>query len=718
MHHETHARARVCVCVCVCVLFLCIVPFRFVAQFQVILCLGLQCFSREQKKYTHTKDEEGKFSKKMSLRQATHTAALPSSRSFSSSRSSSVPSTSQPSRPRAFAATGAVSSSRRKWSARRRRVDDVSTGGGEGRSLSGLRSSSSSSSSSSSVAVLFGGGDEEEDKIADKVNASANFILSPSSSSSSSSSSSALVRRRRRRRRGSWRRKATSGNKDDDGEQQQQQQQQPRGGGGDDDDDNENSTKTTVFLGVPITPETSAIALVYFVQGVIGLASLAKSFFLKDELHLSPSEAAVVTSISSLPWLVKPLWGFISDTVPLFGYKRKSYLCLMGVLGCVAWSTLSQGVAVVDNRWTASFLFAVGSLSIAFSDVLIDSIVVERARESEDNSTTGSLQSLCWGMVAFGGIASSYFSGELVEEKGSAFVFACTAVFPLLIAGAAFLVNEEKQDEMSSSIETTTVVNVVDGGECKEPETIPTVSAEEKNGGVVEAGKETLSMLWSVVKQKQIWGPALFMYLWQATPSPGSAMFYFSTNELHFSPEFLGRVSFARSLAALGGVGLYNAYFKYVPLKKMFTYSAILATALGSTQLLLVSGYNRELGISDELFALTDSAVLTVLGEISFLPVLVLAAKICPKGVEATLFASLMSLFNFGGVTSQFLGAGLTEKLGVTADNFDNLFELVTICNFTTLLPLVAIGFLNEVEQREEEGDDSDGEEGQKMIQA
>jgi hypothetical protein len=43
---------------------------------------------------------------------------------------------------------------------------------------------------------------------------------------------------------------------------------------------------------------------------------------------------------------------------------------------------------------------------------------------------------------------------------------------------------------------------------------------------------------------------------------------------------------------------------------------------------------------------------------------------------------------------------------------------LVAICNFTTLLPLVAIGFLNEVEQREEEGDDSDGEEGQKMIQA
>ena len=150
----------------------------------------------------------------------------------------------------------------------------------------------------------------------------------------------------------------------------------------------------------------------------------------------------------------------------------------------------------------------------------------------------------------------------------------------------------------------------------------------------------------------------------------------------------------------------------------MFTYSAILATALGSTQLLLVSGYNRELGISDELFALTDSAVLTVLGEISFLPGVGFSRENLSEGVEATLFASLMSLFNFGGVTSQFLGAGLTEKLGVTADNFDNLFELVAICNFTTLLPLVAIEFLNDVEQEEEGDDGADSDEGQKMIQA
>jgi hypothetical protein len=41
----------------------------------------------------------------------------------------------------------------------------------------------------------------------------------------------------------------------------------------------------------------------------------------------------------------------------------------------------------------------------------------------------------------------------------------------------------------------------------------------------------------------------------QATPSADSTMFYYYTNELHFTPEFLGRVRLAGSLASLAGVG-------------------------------------------------------------------------------------------------------------------------------------------------------------------
>jgi len=164
-------------------------------------------------------------------------------------------------------------------------------------------------------------------------------------------------------------------------------------------------------------------------------------------------------------------------------------------------------------------------------------------------------------------------------------------------------------------------------------------------------------------------------------------MFYFYTNELKFDAEFLGWVRLAGSVAALVGVGLYNTKFKKVPLRKMLWWSMVLGTALGSTQLLLVSGANRALGLNDKLFVLGDSVILTVLGQVSFMPILVLAARLCPEGVEATLFATLMSILNGGSFVGSALGASLTALLGVNSADFDNLFLLVALCTASTMLP-------------------------------
>ena len=103
------------------------------------------------------------------------------------------------------------------------------------------------------------------------------------------------------------------------------------------------------IAGVPLSPEVSAIVLVYFVQGILGLSRLAKDYFVKDELHLSPAEASLIFSASSIPWLIKPLWGFISDSVPLFGYRRKSYLVLCGALGAAAGFALCTVVTDVPG---------------------------------------------------------------------------------------------------------------------------------------------------------------------------------------------------------------------------------------------------------------------------------------------------------------------------------------------------------------------------------
>jgi BT1 family len=111
-----------------------------------------------------------------------------------------------------------------------------------------------------------------------------------------------------------------------------------------------------------------------------------------------------------------------------------------------------------------------------------------------------------------------------------------------------------------------------------------------------------------------------------------------------------------------------------------------------------VTHANRALGIDDRWFSLGDTLILTVMGQITFMPVLVLATRLCPAGVEATLFALLMSVLNLAGLVSQEGGALLTHVLGINEHNFDKLWLLVIITNLGGILPLLFLGWLPAAE--------------------
>ncbi|MBD1943307.1 folate/biopterin family MFS transporter [Coleofasciculus sp. FACHB-712] len=417
-----------------------------------------------------------------------------------------------------------------------------------------------------------------------------------------------------------------------------------------------NSAIKKVFFGHEPTPELCAILTVYLVQGILGLARLAVSFFLKDELSLSPAQVSALMGIAAIPWVVKPLFGFLSDGLPLFGYRRRPYLILSGLLGAISWFSLAT---IVHTAWAATVAIALSSLSVAVSDVIVDSLVVERAR-AESQSDAGSLQSLSWGASSLGGLVTAYFSGFLLQHFGSHTIFAITAGFPLIVSAVAWLIAEEP---ISDRPDVSTVANQI-------------------------------KQLGKAVSQKSIWLPTAFLFLLQATPTADSAFFYFTTNELGFEPEFLGRVRLVTSLASLLGIAIFQRFLKAVPFRTIFTWTTIIAAALGMTTLLLVTHTNRSLGIDDRWFSLGDSLILTVMGQIAYMPLLVLAARLCPPGVEATLFALLMSVTNMAGLLSHELGAVLTYWLGITERNFDHLWQLVVITNLSTLLPLPLIGWL------------------------
>lgn len=66
-------------------------------------------------------------------------------------------------------------------------------------------------------------------------------------------------------------------------------------------------------------------------QGLgVGLGFVSIKYYMKDEQKLLPSEAQVFFGIIQIPWIVKPLWGFLTDSIPVCGYRRRPYFLLAG----------------------------------------------------------------------------------------------------------------------------------------------------------------------------------------------------------------------------------------------------------------------------------------------------------------------------------------------------------------------------------------------------
>lgn len=91
------------------------------------------------------------------------------------------------------------------------------------------------------------------------------------------------------------------------------------------------------------------------------------------------------------------------------------------------------------------------------------------------------------------------------------FVFAITAVLPLMTSLVAGLVKEERRQASGS----------------RDPEAPELTEANERLG-FWEISKSQLGCLWATVKEPNIFMPTIFIFLWQATPTSDTAMFFFT----------------------------------------------------------------------------------------------------------------------------------------------------------------------------------------------
>jgi MFS family permease len=368
------------------------------------------------------------------------------------------------------------------------------------------------------------------------------------------------------------------------------------------------------------TPDTQRLALlfavVYFAQGMWALPNQTLIISLKER-GLSAGQVATFFSFSVVPWVIKPAYGLLSDFVPLFGQRRRSYLLLTSALA--AGAGLAMGLAAPHSYWWLVGLFTVMGLGLAFTDVLVDALMVENG---QPRGLTGAFQAVQWGAIYTASVLVGELGGFLAERRSLSTAFVLAALFPLISFCMTLFVAHD-----------------------------PPARADRA------AFHQTMAAIRAALGERDLWIVTGFLFFWTFSPSFGPALLYYQTDVLKFSQQFIGHLGALGAMAAVGGAFIYAPLSRGMPLKHLIN-ASIGAGVAGTLAYLLYRG--------------TWSAVVidTVFGGVGMLTQLAfldLAAKSCPRRVEATFFALLMSVFNGGTQSAQVVGGYLYDWLGYTA---------------------------------------------------
>ena len=176
-----------------------------------------------------------------------------------------------------------------------------------------------------------------------------------------------------------------------------------------------------------------ALPFCYFVFGFcLSFPAIATQFIFINKLKVSPVGMAYAYSLVSLPWTLKPLYGYISDRFSIFNWgKRRPYIFYAGLLCSYMYIILGKVISEFYSL-LSSLIFI--SFLICFADVATDSITVELVKKFEDKESEGIIQSNNWIARALGTVSGSFLGGMAFASLDADTVYKLCAIFPFLMA--------------------------------------------------------------------------------------------------------------------------------------------------------------------------------------------------------------------------------------------------------------------------------------------
>ena len=359
-------------------------------------------------------------------------------------------------------------------------------------------------------------------------------------------------------------------------------------------------------------------ALVYVVEGagqVGGLIAQPLSYYLKEAQGWTALQVTAYLAVFNFPWVIKPIYGAFSDFLPVFGYRRKSYLLAANIAAIAGFFWITQLEVPSRLVWALQLT----AYAMAISSTVCGAVLVENGQKLGESGRFVNQQWLWFNVAA---MAASIAGGLLAQHLMPASALHCAAAIiaaaPLAVVfGTIFLIPEDKAR--------------IDG---------PTLRNSLK--GLVES-----------FRKRELWVVGIFLFLYYFSPGLSTPLYYVMTDELKFSQAYIGVLGSIVSAGWIVGALLYRRLFDAMPSKRLLQLSIALGTLATAAYLLLFNEASAAIISFCSGFAAMLATVATV----------TLAADYCPQRSEGFSFAVMMSLINLATASADIVGSFLFDHL-------------------------------------------------------
>jgi len=444
--------------------------------------------------------------------------------------------------------------------------------------------------------------------------------------------------------------------------------------------------------------------------------------------------------VTGLPWILKPIIGLLSDTMPVMGYKKAPYMMLTSVVCAMA--CLAVGLVPRDTLTITLLIVCLVAVNMQFSacDLLSEAKYAEKIRSSPTRGP--SLLTFVWFGMQVGGLLATLLAGPTIHVAGPKIPYLVAAVPALLVTlpvAMGYLEEQWTSPEEARAIrqryyqqkEACALCFLMLGsgvalavcGIC---------SHDPKTNCIVAVIVATVVLMgFSLVLNPVVAKFNAFSLIQGALSlNIGGASFYFYTDTEkqypagpHFTEFFYNSVmGTLGSICSLVGIYFYQRYMTSWKYRHLLIFTNVVASILSGLDILMFARLNKRIGIPDHVLVLGLSIFQSVIFQWQWMPQVVILSYLCPAGMEATMYALLAGCANLGNSVSQNFGAMLLQALGCRPSGEDGETEqfrnLWIAASIATVLPLLAVlllqGLIPDARQdekivRDEETDATSG---------